>query len=63
MNTLPKRIMNDIKQIKVSISYQQKEADKLLKMEDELMEYYGYNRSQLHKTLIRDAYRQHSRII
>ena len=41
-----------------TISYQKQEAEKVTKMENELMEYFGYNRSQLHKTLVRDAYRQ-----
>ncbi len=41
-----------------TISYQKQEAEKVTKMENELMEHFGYNRSQLHKTLVRDAYRQ-----
>jgi len=40
----------------VSISYQQQEATKILAMEDYLMNHYGYNRSQLHKQLVRDKY-------
>ena len=44
------------KQVKSHISYGRKEAPKLLRMEDELMNHYGYNRSQLHKNLVRDAY-------
>jgi hypothetical protein len=52
----PFRTTKEQKQVKVSISYQQQEVDKVLKMEDKLMDHYGYNRSQLHKTLVRDAY-------
>ena len=44
------------KQVKSHISYGKREAPKLLKMEDALMEHFGFNRSQLHKNLIRDAY-------
>ena len=52
----PFRTIKEQKQVKVSISYQQQEVDKVLKMESELMKHYGYNRSQLHKTLIRERY-------
>ena len=44
------------KQVKSHISYGKREAKKILRMEDELMEHFGYNRSQLHKNLVRDAY-------
>ena len=44
------------KQVKHHISYGRYEAPKLLKMEDKLMEHFGYNRSQLYKSLLRDAY-------
>ena len=44
------------KQVKSHISYGRKEAKKILRMEDELMDHFGYNRSQLHKNLVRDAY-------
>ena len=54
----PFRTTKEQKQVKVSISYQQQEVDKVLKMEDKLMDHYGYNRSQLHKTLIRERYSQ-----
>ncbi len=54
----PFRTTKEQKQVKVSISYQQQEVDKVLKMESELMKHYGYNRSQLHKTLIRERYCQ-----
>jgi hypothetical protein len=51
-------ILNNHKQVVVSISYQRNEADKILMMEDWLMSYYGYNRSQLHKQLVRKEYQQ-----
>ena len=54
----PFRTTKEQKQVKVSISYQQQEVDKVLKMESELMKHYGYNRSQLHKALIRERYSQ-----
>ena len=47
---------NENKQVKYHISLSSKEAKKVMKMENELMEHFGYNRSQLHKNLIRDAY-------
>ena len=46
------------KQDTFTISYQRQEAKKLIGMEHELMEHFGFNRSQLHKNLVRDAYRQ-----
>ena len=52
------RTTKEKKQVKASISYQQQEVDKALKMESELMKHYGYNRSQPHKTLIRERYSQ-----
>lgn len=42
----------------VAISYTSQEADKILAMESYLMDHYGYNRSQLHKQLIRAAYNE-----
>ena len=54
----PFRTTKEQKQVKVSISYQQQEVDKVLKMESELMKHYGYNRSQMHKTLIRERHSQ-----
>lgn len=42
----PFRTTKEQKQVKVSISYQQQEVDKVLKTEDKLMDHYGYNRSQ-----------------
>jgi hypothetical protein len=45
------------KPIVCSISYQQKEAPRLFAMEHYLMDHFGFNRSQLHKQLIRDKYR------
>ena len=50
--------INDYRTKTFTISYQKQEAEKVMGMENELMEYFGYNRSQLHKTLVRDAYRQ-----
>ena len=46
------------KQDTFTISYQRQEAKKVIGMEYELMEHFGFNRSQLHKHLVRDAYRQ-----
>lgn len=46
------------KQDTFTISYQRQEAKKVIGMEYELMEHFGFNRSQLHKNLVRDAYRQ-----
>ena len=46
------------KQDTFTISYQRQEAKKVIGMEYELMEHFGFNRSQLHKSLVRDAYRQ-----
>lgn len=46
------------KQIKKSISYGEFEKERLFMMEKELMQHHSYNFSQLHKSLIRDAYRQ-----
>ena len=48
--------LKEPKQVKQHISYGRYEAPKLLKMEDKLMEHFGYNRSQLYKSLLRDAY-------
>jgi hypothetical protein len=42
----------DYKQITKTISYAKGEK-KVLEMEHRLMEYYGYNFSQLHKELVR----------
>ena len=44
------------KQVKSYIYYGRKEAKKILRMEDELMDHFGYNRSQLHKNMVSDAY-------
>tara|TARA_B100002051_G_scaffold171782_1_gene162376 strand:+ start:607 stop:855 length:249 start_codon:yes stop_codon:yes gene_type:complete len=51
-------IKTPTKQDTFTISYQRQEAKKVIGMEYELMEHFGFNRSQLHKNLIRDAYRQ-----
>jgi hypothetical protein len=50
--------INDYRTKTFTISYQKQEAEKVMGMETELMDHFGYNRSQLHKTLVRDAYRQ-----
>ena len=49
---------NDCRQVVKAISYQGLEAKKVLHMEDVLMQKYGYNRSQLHKVLVREKYQQ-----
>ena len=46
------------KQDTFTISYQRQEAKKIIGMEYKLMEHFGFNRSQLHKNLVRDAYRK-----
>ena len=51
-------IKTPTKQDTFTISYQRQEAKKVIGMEYELMEHFGFNRSQLHKSLVRDAYRQ-----
>ena len=51
-------IKTPIKQDTFTISYQRQEAKKVTGMEYELMEHFGFNRSQLHKNLVRDAYRK-----
>jgi len=58
--TMPKNTptIADYRTKTFTISYQKQEAEKVMGMENELMEHFGYNRSQLHKTLVRDAYRQ-----
>ena len=45
------------KQIKRSISYGAHES-RVLEMEEYLMNHLGYNKSQLHKTLVREKYYQ-----
>ncbi len=44
------------KQVKSNISYGRREAKKIIRIDDELIDHFGYNRSQLHKNLVRDAY-------
>ena len=51
-------IKTPTKQDTFTVSYQRQEAKKVIGMEYELMEHFGFNRSQLHKSLVRDAYRQ-----
>ena len=43
-------------QEKKSISYGGWEKDKLFDMEKQLQEHYGYNFSQLHKSLVRERF-------
>jgi hypothetical protein len=45
-------------QIKSTVSYGKKECLKLKRMEQMLMEHYGYDYSQLHKVLVRERYNQ-----
>ena len=47
-----------MKQLRVNISYGALEAESLMKKEKDLMEFYGWNRSQLHKKLIIDRHNQ-----
>ena len=42
-------IKTPTKQDTFTISYQRQEAKKVIGMEHELMEHFGFNRSQLHK--------------
>ena len=53
-------IKTPAKQDTFTISYQRQEAKKIIGMEYKLMEHFGFNRSQLHKNLVRDAYRKMS---
>ena len=46
------------KQETFTISYQKQEAEKVVEKEKELMNHFGYNKSQLHKTLVKDTYKQ-----
>lgn len=56
MTPMAKTIENPtLKTIVKAISYQSSEA-KVLEMEDWLMQHNGYNRSQLHKQLVREKY-------
>lgn len=47
------------KRNKFTISYKENEVKKFTEMELYLMEKYCYDRSQLHKELIRKEYKQH----
>ena len=51
------QLLDEPKQVKRTISYGRHE-DRVLNMEDYLMDHYGYDRSQLHKILIRERYHQ-----
>ena len=50
--------INDYRTKTFTISYQKQEAEKVVGMETELMDHFGYSRCQQHKILARDAYRQ-----
>ena len=51
------QFLEEPKQIKRTISYG-KHEERVLTMEDYLMDHYGYDRSQLHKVLVRERYHQ-----
>ena len=51
------QLLEGKKQVKRTISYARHE-ERVLNMEDYLMGHYGYDRSQLHKVLIRERYHQ-----
>ena len=51
------QFLEEPKQIKRTISYGRHE-ERVLTMEDYLMDHYGYDRSQLHKVLVRERYHQ-----
>jgi len=51
------QLLEEKKQVKRIISYARHE-ERVLNMEDYLMGHYGYDRSQLHKVLIRERYHQ-----
>ena len=43
---------------KTTLSFQKREYKLMKKIEDKLKEHYGYNTSQLYKTLAREKYNQ-----
>ena len=49
------QLLEETKQVKRTISYRRHE-ERVLNMEDYLMDHYGYDRSQLHKVLVRERY-------
>ena len=51
------QLLEETKQVKRTISYGRHE-ERVLKMEDCLMDHYGYDRSQVHKVLHRERYHQ-----
>ena len=51
------QLLEEPKQVKRTISYGRHE-ERVLNMEDYLMDHYGYDRSQLHKVLVRERYHQ-----
>ena len=48
---------------KFTVSYTEREADKIPKMEMVLCDAYGWDRSHLHKELIKKEYRQHTSVL
>ena len=48
---------------KFTISYTEREANKIPKMELVLMDAFGFDRSQLHKELVKEKYRQHTSVL
>ena len=51
------QLLEEKKQVTRTISYARHE-ERVLNMEDYLMGHYGYDRSQLHKALVRERYHQ-----
>ena len=51
------KLLEEPKQVKRTISYGRYE-ERVLNMEDYLMDHYGYGRSQLHMVLVRERYHQ-----
>ena len=48
---------------KFTVYYTEREAEKIPKMELVLMDAYGFDRSQLHKELIKEKYRKHTSVL
>lgn len=51
------QLLEEPKQVKRTMSYARHE-ERVLHMEDYLMDHYGYDRSQLPKVLVRERYHQ-----
>ena len=54
---------NPMKKNKFTVSYTEREVEKIPKMEFILMDAYGLDRSALHKFLIKEKYRQHTSVL